>query len=55
MLPNSSFAAHAALAKASPDWLHYEIKTGHDAMVTEPAETARLFLDAVAVWKSRRA
>lgn len=31
-----------ATASAGPDWAWREIATGHDAMVTAPAELARL-------------
>ena len=30
--------------RTDPGWRFHELKTGHDCMVTEPAETARLIL-----------
>lgn len=46
VLPNSAFPWHAARVKADPGWLYREIATGHDAMVTAPAETAALLREA---------
>lgn len=36
----------AAKAKQSPQWKYYEMKTGHDAMITQPEELAALLLTA---------
>jgi pimeloyl-ACP methyl ester carboxylesterase len=45
VLPQSSFPAHAARIKAGragPGWQVVELQTGHDAMVTAPAQTAAI-------------
>jgi pimeloyl-ACP methyl ester carboxylesterase len=49
VLPQSSFPAHAALiraGRAGPGWQVVELQTGHDAMVTAPAQTAAIILSA---------
>lgn len=35
----------AAFARAQPDWRYCEIATGHDAMISAPAEVTALLLD----------
>ena len=40
--PMALFDSFAANAKASPDWDYYEIRTGHDAMLTAPDELAAI-------------
>jgi pimeloyl-ACP methyl ester carboxylesterase len=42
--PTGSFEQFAAKLRNDPSWKFHELKTGHDCMVTEPAETARLIL-----------
>lgn len=37
-------AVFAAKAKQSPQWKYYEMKTGHDAMITQPKELANLLV-----------
>jgi hypothetical protein len=37
-------ASSADYAKSRTDWLYLEIPTGHDAMVTAPAELAEMLL-----------
>ncbi len=37
---------HARYAQEHPDWRYIKLKTGHDAMVTEPQACAELFLQA---------
>jgi pimeloyl-ACP methyl ester carboxylesterase len=34
----------AAKVRQSPQWQYYEMKTGHDAMITQPKELARLLV-----------
>jgi pimeloyl-ACP methyl ester carboxylesterase len=49
VLQGASFAAHAArirAGEAGPGWTVRELATGHDAMVTDPAGTAGLILEA---------
>ena len=45
-MPGSGLNNHAKFAQESPDWRYEELKTGHDAMVTEPQACADLFLAA---------
>ena len=45
-MPGSGLKAHAKYAQEHPDWRYVELKTGHDAMVTEPQACAELFLAA---------
>ena len=45
-MPGSGLNAHAKYAQEHPDWRYVELKTGHDAMVTEPQACADLFLAA---------
>ena len=40
--PMALFDAFAAHARAAPDWEYHEIRTGHDAMLTEPETLARI-------------
>lgn len=40
VLPQASFAAHAAIISKSDDWRYVELATGHDAMVTQPKRVA---------------
>lgn len=47
-LPRSGFAAHAAALRGAAGWRVHDLATGHDAMVTAPAETAALILEAAA-------
>lgn len=42
VLEPSSLPYHAARVRNDPSWRYAELKTGHDAMVTAPAETAAL-------------
>ena len=44
--PTGSFEQFADQLRTDPNWRFHEFKTGHDCMVTEPAETARLILTA---------
>lgn len=44
--PTGSFQQFAAALRDDPHWRFHEFNTGHDCMVTEPAETARLILTA---------
>ena len=46
VMRGASFGAHAALIKQDPTWRYREIATGHDAMVTDPAGTAALLMEA---------
>jgi pimeloyl-ACP methyl ester carboxylesterase len=46
MMAGSSFPWHGAQLKKDPSWLYRELKTGHDAMVTLPRQTARLLEEA---------
>ena len=39
-------ASSAEYAKSRPDWQYLEIATGHDAMVTKPAELSEMLLAA---------
>lgn len=42
-LPQSSFAHFAAIAKQNPThWNHYELQTGHDAMITMPDKVVEI-------------
>lgn len=43
-----SFAPFAQRAKESPDWRYHELATGHDAMLTVPAELAGVLLATAA-------
>ncbi len=45
-MPGAGLNNHATHAKNHPDWRYVELKTGHDAMVTEPQACADLFLAA---------
>ena len=45
-MPGSGLKNHAKHAQEHPDWRYVELKTGHDAMVTEPQACADLFLAA---------
>ena len=45
-MPFSGIRDHAMFAKEHPEWRYEELKTGHDAMVTEPRACADLFLAA---------
>ena len=45
-MPGSGLNSHAKHAQEHPDWRYVELKTGHDAMVTEPQACADLFLEA---------
>ena len=45
-MPGAGLDAHAQHAKDHPNWRYVELKTGHDAMVTEPQACADLFLEA---------
>jgi pimeloyl-ACP methyl ester carboxylesterase len=57
VMAQASFAAHAArvaAGQAGPGWTSRRLATGHDAMVTAPAATARLLLEA-ATARPRRA
>ena len=45
-MPYSGIRDSAGFAKEHPDWSYEELKTGHDAMVTEPQACADLFLAA---------
>ncbi len=42
--PMAIFDAFAAHAKTAPDWEYYEIRTGHNAMLTAPDELAAILL-----------
>jgi pimeloyl-ACP methyl ester carboxylesterase len=46
VLAQASFAAHAAIVKGDPSWIYRELQTGHDAMITQPLETAALIAEA---------
>ncbi len=41
-----SFDQFANVLRSDPAWIFHEFRTGHDYMVLEPAETARLILSA---------
>lgn len=45
-MPGSGLKVHARYAREHPGWRYAELKTGHDAMVTEPQACADLFLAA---------
>lgn len=45
--PTGSFAQFAQTLREDKRWRFHEFNTGHDCMVTEPAETARLILSGV--------
>ncbi len=45
--PTGSFQQFAAVLREDRRWRFHEFNTGHDCMVTEPAETARLILAGV--------
>ena len=47
--PSETFAPFADRARSTPGWTLHELATGHDAMLTEPDELARLLLDAARV------
>lgn len=44
VIQTSTIPFFAAEAKASSEWAYYEIATGHDIMVTEPAKLSELLL-----------
>jgi pimeloyl-ACP methyl ester carboxylesterase len=44
MLPQTQFPYIAAQVKADPTWRYAELKTGHDAMITDPAGVVDLLL-----------
>ena len=45
-MPGAGLNNHAKFAQESPVWRYEELKTGHDAMVTEPQACADLFVAA---------
>lgn len=45
-MPGAGLNNHARFAQEDPNWRYIELKTGHDAMVTEPQACADLFLEA---------
>ena len=45
-MPGAGLKVHAQYAREHPQWRYVELKTGHDAMVTEPQACADLFLEA---------
>ncbi|MEX1157503.1 MAG: hypothetical protein WEC79_01070, partial [Thermomicrobiales bacterium] len=47
--PSGTFVPFADRARSTPGWTLHELATGHDAMLTEPDELARLLLDAARV------
>lgn len=47
--PLGIFDKYAADARANPDWLAYEIPTGHDAMLTMPQRVAEILIEADAL------
>ncbi len=44
--PTSGFAATAEGVRNNPAWRYRELETGHDVMVTKPAELVELLLEA---------
>ncbi|MBW8812663.1 MAG: alpha/beta hydrolase [Caulobacterales bacterium] len=44
--PFMGYAAHGEIAKGGGEWTYREIPTGHSMMVTDPARTAELLLEA---------
>jgi hypothetical protein len=42
--PTSSFDPFADAIKHDPQWTFYELKTGHDAMITDPAGLTKILL-----------
>jgi len=44
--PTGSFTGYLERVRNDPKWRAHELKTGHDCMVTEPAATARIILEA---------
>lgn len=48
VMTGASFELHAQVLKTDPTWRYREIATGHDAMVTAPAQTAALLMEAAA-------
>jgi pimeloyl-ACP methyl ester carboxylesterase len=47
VLQGTAFPFHAAMAMASPHWRYFELKTGHDAMITDVAGTLAVLLQAM--------
>jgi len=43
--PTGSFDQFAARLRDSPDWKFYELKTGHDCMITDPKSVIRILLE----------
>jgi len=43
--PTGSFDQFAARLRDSPDWKFYELKTGHDCMITDPRNVIRILLE----------
>ena len=53
-LAQTQFAWVAEQKRGAPDWRVMEIATGHDAMVTAPADVARLIAEASRITKESR-
>lgn len=47
--PSSTFVPFAEMARTTSGWTLHELATGHDAMLTEPEELARLLMTAARV------
>jgi pimeloyl-ACP methyl ester carboxylesterase len=43
--PTGSFDQFAARLRDNPDWKFYELKTGHDCMITDPRNVIRILLE----------
>jgi hypothetical protein len=44
--PSGSFDQFALRFRTDPGWKFYELHTGHDCMITQPKEVARIVLEA---------